>query len=533
MPALPAARVRVAVAAMSAAALLTPLVTPTAVADVDGAPTLTQTPAQQALDVAEQVMGGAPAELSPTLALRDLALRQDGLTGTDRDAADALLARPNGGNTRSDFGPAVWPGNEAAASSAGDGCSTVVPVCVHWTNQGEDAPASADRNGDDVPNWVETTVTTMETVWAYEVDTLGYRPPLTDQRASIDDDGVNFDVYLSDIGSRGLYGYCAVDDSRTRSPYRYDDYAGYCVLDNDFARGQFPTNSPIENLRVTAAHEFFHAIQFAYDATEDAWFMEGTAAWIEDEVYDSVNDNRYYLRSSQFKNPGRPLDTSRGFAVYGTWGFFRFLSERFDTDVVRRAWGRADASKVGPNDYSIQALRRAVGAEGADFTKVLGDFGLALAEPKAFLSEGAAFPSAIEQGFTLRRIGTTTRWQRYTLDHLAYAPLQLRPGDQLGGGARLQITVDGPRLSTAPEARVMVVRDNGSFGAVQRVQLNRRGIGSLSVGFAPRDVRHVVLALGNASTDYRRCFSRSSPYSCRGGVPVHDDQRYRFRAVVR
>jgi hypothetical protein len=65
------------------------------------------------------------------------------------------------------------------------------------------------------------------------------------------------------------------------------------------------------------------------------------------------------------------------------------------------------------------------------------------------------------------------------------------------------------------------------------VQLNRRGVGSLSVDFAPRDVRHVVLTLGNLSTDYRRCFSGSTPYSCRGGVPVHDDQRFWFKAVVR
>ena len=116
---------------------------------------------------------------------------------------------------------------------------------------------------------------------------------------------------------------------------------------------------------------------------------------------------------------------------------------------------------------------------------------------------------------------------------MAYAPLQLRAGDQVRNGARLQITVDGPPRGTAPTARVMVVRDDGSFGAVRRVQLNRRGDGSLSVGFASRDVRHVVLALGNVSTDYRRCFTRSSPYSCRGGVPVHDNQRFLVKAVVR
>jgi hypothetical protein len=28
---------------------------------------------------------------------------------------------------------------------------------------------------------------------------------------------------------------------------------------------------------VTAAHEFFHAIQYGYDVSEDPWLMESTA----------------------------------------------------------------------------------------------------------------------------------------------------------------------------------------------------------------------------------------------------------------
>ena len=46
---------------------------------------------------------------------------------------------------------------------------------------------------------------------------------------------------------------------------------------------------------MTAAHEFFHAVQFAYDAADDQWFMESTATWMEDEIYDDVNDNLQYL----------------------------------------------------------------------------------------------------------------------------------------------------------------------------------------------------------------------------------------------
>jgi hypothetical protein len=506
-------------------------------AEIESPPDFEQVPAAEAaLEQAQDVLSGTSMSgLSPTLALRDLALRQHELEGDDRRTSEALLARPNGGNTGSDIGLAVWKGDEANASELGAGCSTdpATPVCVHWTNQGVHAPPAADANDDNVPDWVETTLAEMENVWRYEIGTLGYRPPLTDERASIDDDGVFFDVYLSDIGSRGYYGYCTIDDSRTRSGYDFNDYAGYCVLDNNFSRSEFPTNSPIENLQVTAAHEFFHAIQFAYDAREDAWFMEGTAAWMEDEVYDGVNDNYQYLRTSQFKNPERPLDGRRSLEIYGSWGFFRYLSETLGSDVVRGAWERADAAQGGPDDYSLKAMRRATNQAGADLTRALGLFGLAIAEPKAFLSEGRAYPSARAQRFTLQREGASTQWQRHILDHTSYAPIELRPGRDVRGDARLSVRFVAPSRSASPEVYVLVVKADGSYGRPQRVDLTRRGFGSANVAFGPRDTRRVIVSLGNTSTDFRRCFSWTTSYSCRGGVPEHDDKRFWFKAAVR
>jgi hypothetical protein len=53
------------------------------------------------------------------------------------------------------------------------------------------------------------------------------------------------------------------------------------------------------------------------------------------------------------------------------------------------------------------------------------------------------------------------------------------------------------------------------------------------VAFGPRDTRRVIVSLGNTSTDFRRCFSWTTSYSCRGGVPEHDDKRFWFKAVVR
>src|SRR5690242_18933071 len=114
----------------------------------------------------------------------------------------------------------------------------------------------------------------MQHVWVVEVGTFGYNAPLNDSKGPNN----KLDIDVADIGDEGLYGYCT-PEQQVGGAWAY---SGYCVLDDDYAPSEFPTNTPTENLEVTAAHEFFHAIQFAYDAAEDAWMMEGTAAWMED-----------------------------------------------------------------------------------------------------------------------------------------------------------------------------------------------------------------------------------------------------------
>src|SRR5690606_1678405 len=151
------------------------------------------------------------------------------------------------------------------------------------------------------------------------------------------------------------YGYCTTDGKTDR--------AAYCVIDDDFA--EF-AGAPEKSLRVTAAHEFFHAVQFAYRVFYDYWLMEGTAAWVEDEIYDHINDNLQYLNRSALRFPDVPLDTVRPVDsthpqdfnwVYGSWIWWRFLTEYFgpdgrrDPSVVRQIWERLAAD--GPAEGSM------------------------------------------------------------------------------------------------------------------------------------------------------------------------------------
>ena len=211
-------------------------------------------------------------------------------------------------------------------------------------------PRSRTDNTNGIPDYVETVDTTLENVWSTEVGAMGYRAPKSDANSPHHGPDSKLDVYIANIGNKGLYGYCTTDDPHTTKPsYRYWDMSAYCVLDDDYAPAQFPP--PYANglaaLQVTAAHEFFHAVQFAYDYSEDSWFMEGTAAWMEDEVYDAVNDNRQYLSRSALAKPSVPVDRGNGFYQYGAWIFWRYLTESFDPDLVRETWVYADGSAVG------------------------------------------------------------------------------------------------------------------------------------------------------------------------------------------
>jgi len=491
------------------------------------APTSAAIPsAKVALKRAQSLTEGTTEELDVTLTLRDLALRVDRLRGADRRAAEAILARPNGGTTGVDnqLG-ATWPGIEA-----GKRCALDLPICVHWTETSKHAPSDADRNDNDVPDQVDRTLAEAKFVWRKVVNKYNYRRPIPDIHSSIDDDN-DFDLYLSDIGSKGIYGYCVPDDNARQRDYRFADRAAYCVVDDDFSRTQFRANTPLQNLQVTVAHEFFHAVQFSYDASEDAWIMEATAAWIEDEIYDNVNDNRQYLANSPLRQPSKPVDRASGIAIYGSWIYFRYLSERYGRDIVHRIWRRADGTQGAPDDYSLQAISRALKAEGKNADAVMGNFAAANRYPQKHYSEGSHYRAVRVARRELTAAKRSTGWLGRRLDHLSSTAFAVRPTRNTPNSARALIKVDGPSRTTSPQARVLVQFRGGGVQS-KAIRLGRSGDGATTIAFGRRVVAATVV-LVNASDRFKRCGSKWTQYSCRGGIPVDDNKAYWTKISLR
>src|SRR5918996_2448063 len=461
-----------------------------------------------------------------TLVLRDLAIRIHQLSGAERKSALAILARP-------DAGVGADPDGYSVPSEVT--CST--NVCLHWVESSLDAPPLEDVDLSGLPDWVETTAGVLEDVWQKEVVEYGYRPPKSDLTSASHGPDGRLDVYLADVGDDGLFGYCTTDDPDLLDGiYPPWDGSAYCVLDNDYSAAQFGTRSSgLVGLQVTAAHEFFHAVQFGYDALEDLWFMESTAMWMEDEVFDSVNNNRLFLRTSSMVQGDVPIDYGGKFFLYGNWIFIRFLTEYFgsraagDPSVVRDAWTWADGSQGASDYYSMQALAQVARERDSDLSGAVADFGAFNLAPKRFYDEGNAYPMPrIDKSLGMTAAKSDTGWSIVRTDHMTNRYISFRPGRGIGSTAKLALGVDAPPARTGPQATAVVFFKSGAVRFFP-FRLNARGDAVRKVPFGRGSVRNVVLVLTNGSTRFN-CWL-GSIFSCQGR-PRDDNQKYFSRAVV-
>lgn len=473
-----------------------------------------------------ETSGGERPTRDLTMLLRDLRLQLPSLAPEDRRVASGYLARPTDdpdphGDSYS--GPAdhdCGPGEPGEATA----------YCVHWATSGVDAPPEADTDLNGIPDQVDTTRAVMQTVWTRIVTEGGYKAPLADRAGPAD----GFDVYLVDIGDHGFFGYCAPEPVQGEG----HDSAGFCVFDDDYAPSQYPSWTPLANLQVTAAHEFFHAVQFAYDIREDLFLAEGTATWVEDEVFDDVNDNRFYLRDSPLTKPKRPLDSSRAPGFYGDWIWWRYLSERFPETggtglplVVRQVWEAADDSDPArPGAYSVRAMATVLARQDTDLTAVFARFGEANRRPADVYDEGSASEyrkAPLEGGFRLSRTRRTLPEQRTVLDHLTNRSFAFRPDPSLTGQWRLRVEVDMPSMRRQPFAQLTVYAADGSVRR-RTVRLADSGKGRRTVAFGAT-VNRVELTLTNAARRYH-CWTFGT-FACEGR-PLDDNLPTTFTATA-
>jgi hypothetical protein len=418
------------------------------------------------------IAAAAPAQAAPSLAPAELA----------SDAQKPFLAPRWRPTDTDDPNRNAYSVPEAPRSPA---CSP--HFCVHWVVQGLDAPELGDRNGDGVPDFVETVLRVAERVHTVENEKLGWREPRSDGRRG--GRRGKTDVYLSQIGGE-LFGYAAPDRGQATTEHRIPRRLhGYLVLDNDYSPFEFPGTKPLADLRVTFAHEYNHILQFGYDAYQDPWFAEASATWMEDQVYNGIDDYLRYVRR-WVKLYETPL-TANSIKEYGSAVWNQWLARRYGPEIVRKAWaGSIDAR---PGGFSVASYERVLRASGpSDLSHDFTRFAAAVAEwrtGKGF-RESRLYPDARRQGHLPLGGRPLTRM----LNHTTFQLLRVRPRR----GRAIVVHLQAPRGTAAGVA--LVGRLGSERHGRPKVRIAyRRGGGELTVRLAqPARFKRITVVVVNA-----------------------------------
>lgn len=212
--------------------------------------------------------------------------------------------------------------------------SDVIPVRVHW---------QAEPFEDRAP----VALALVEDAWNEQVVAQGYRAPLADMGEGGD---ARLDVYL--VNTPGIAGLTLasadVDD---------DDgaHAAYVHLLLNATLSE-------DELAVTVAHEFAHAIHYATDRSETLMFFEASATW--QEVHANPASTLWVDNVEAFQSfPNAPVYTNgidwRAVVFedvlyeYGAVLFLMYLEEEFgenDGALLRELWeGSVQADAVEEN----------------------------------------------------------------------------------------------------------------------------------------------------------------------------------------
>ncbi len=359
--------------------------------------------------------------------------------------------------------------------------------CVHWVAEGIDAPNLADANGDGIPNFVDQVLAIAEHVHEVENGRLGWREPKSDGRKGGGEGKT--DIYLSQIGGE-LFGYAAPDRGQASKQHRIPRRLhGYLVIDNDYSVFEFPGTKSNQDLEVTLAHEYNHILQFGYDAFQDPWFAESTAVWMEDQVYNGIDDYLRYVRR-WVRRWDTPL-TASSIKEYGSAVWNQWLARRYDATIVRQAWSRAIHTR--PGGLSVAAYESAIRAAGrSDLGHDFANFAAAVAEwrtGEAF-REGGLYAEMPRQGALPLDGRALTR----LLNHTTFALLRV----DARGGRAVVVSAKAPRGIAASLALVGRVGGERRGHTITKLDFSRGG-GRLAVRLGdPGRFSRITAVLVNA-----------------------------------
>jgi hypothetical protein len=254
--------------------------------------------------------------------------------------------------------------------------------------------------------------TSLQTAWDTEIGTFSWAaPPMHDPATP--GDRARYHVVIADLGP-GLHGFVSAEGdfagnvgNNPNTAWAESDAVTTCmVVSRDFS-GFAGTSQ--QALDATTARELNQSIQFGYGArtgddrtgnVADQVFVEGGATWMEDEVFDSANDNYRFLWPNFTRDMGTYSDGAGRELPHPYWVVLRALIERFGVGtagggeaVLQRYW--EEISRDTSED--LVAMNTALVSKGTNLPNAYHAAAVALRFNRA-CSGGYAYPYCLQEG---------------------------------------------------------------------------------------------------------------------------------------
>ena len=334
---------------------------------------------------------------------------------------------------------------------------------VHYDTAGVNAVSSRDDDANDIPDYIDRTLSILDSTWVLEIEQLGYNPPPSDNGLG---GGDEYDVHVVELGvGRSFYGF-AYPGTSGATTY------SHLEIDNNFTDPGYKQTRGLDALRVTIAHEFHHALQFGYYATFDgSWWQESTSTWMEEVAYPHIDDYLQYL-TYFLGEPQRALNSGpyQSLHTYGSAIFSLFLDQRYNRELNRLIWEEVGRRKSVNLDHFDRVIRQ---VEPGGLGVVVGEFAVwnyftGTRYRDEYYAEGDKYPTVPTRDIAVAA-ETVVRDTSLVVEATGSAYLrlepQLRPGgvdlffDANQGGWRRHLLLVGPdsvsvQLVSEPTIRV-------------------------------------------------------------------------------
>jgi len=315
---------------------------------------------------------------------------------------------------------------------------------ISYSLNGADAVDSTDNYGysklnwrlreekpNGIPDYIDEVGWALDSCWSVQIDRFGLSAPApflkngTSERYSV----IVEELSLNDYGLTWV-GEKAVNSSK--------GYSSYISLRNNWSTANWKEQGydkhPELGIRVTCAHEFFHAVQYAMswnvisqygplqlDKFPLSW-IEGSATAMEEFIFIDINDYIQYA-NFYFNYPGPRMSFFDGSNDLYTNSILLLYLLKVTANVNTDNF----ITKVHKNNLNAvmdfnQNIRSAAKTFGYDWTTLLNEFHTAsyfsgyLADTNRFLSDAALFDHWSFQENSSLRDGTTKSINPYAME---------------------------------------------------------------------------------------------------------------------